>query len=1168
MKRKFIFLLILSAILINNKSYSDNVVANSDEVVIDLNDNTMVSESGVEITNKSMRGLFYKLARNPATGEITFTNNALMNINQSTGNIKIETESGKFSPKNEKGEFYNNFAYINVGKITGAEPPNDKIYFGSPYIKYEDEKIYVENGWVTTDFKIVNFPDAPQKAAYHILSSEILVEPDKQLTLKKSDFFIGTKDIIPFKFPWFRANIRKGSKVPLFITFQSLDDYGTSTSMGFLYGNRKDKFRGGFAPKFADKMGILVGRWENWYRFDHIGETRLNIDDWLVYAKEKSAPKNKNDLSDYEKKNKRYKAELTHDYQGENGSFHFISQNSTRNMVGNLSDVMDKFDNNNIYSSLGLDRFKFDKNIGFYNLNANLFNLGNDKDLSFTGKMNLVSDKKAYGLLVYDKIDNISYNSTVDHDLYTNLLLIKNNNKYKFTTKYDYLYDMDPGSTRNDLMSRNERIGADLLLKKNGAFISYDKRRGDDYRNFSFWEEDINTSAKKRNVLGIDFSYTPTTIAKYEFNNFENIKASLGNHKIGSYVFTPSISYNFLDRKLDNTRDTYRTTILGTNRLAEFNRFENILYENTLERKIDFDLYNNNEIYRVTFGKKNSEIFSREGIFDGTYKKYKNKSKFYEVELGKKNIDLGNFAKFGINGRFRQDKFYDSQDKTNFINLKLNNDLFLYKSKNLDITNKIKIEIQKYKFSGNKNNEENRLFAKNNYIKIDNNLVFDGKSTTTNYDIGYKKDKDPYCEKNKKNEQLKMALGIKFDENTNLNLKYVDDKRFTSKTSTGENINDLSKKEYSINFETQKYDLGFSNTNIDFLGNNFSTIMDFKENINEHKIKIAYKFDNSKVSLFYAEGSDRLKTLDNRYLNRKNRMYSILYNIYGDVEQDFSATYKTYRYGNNRMEDDIRNTDVYGFSYAYRDKRFEQEELIKYATLEYEKPKNEITNNDIEQIKTILDRKNNFYKQFELTRIKDETFRIGNYKKTLSAFINFEKNNKRYSQTGNLGNSLSKFSGGMTLSYNRVGVGYKFIEKASWKNSSGSYKWSKDTKEHEMSIYAKIGKPSESWKIKTYAMFYDNKNDTTNRKNRKGALDSIGIEIGKEIGFYEWAISYENRYKISSKDYEWRVGIHFTLLTFPNNSLFGIGAKNLGDMSSTKPDGYLLDRPSQLKNSY
>ena len=62
---------------------------------------------------------------------------------------------------------------------------------------------------------------------------------------------------------------------------------------------------------------------------------------------------------------------------------------------------------------------------------------------------------------------------------------------------------------------------------------------------------------------------------------------------------------------------------------------------------------------------------------------------------------------------------------------------------------------------------------------------------------------------------------------------------------------------------------------------------------------------------------------------------------------------------------------------------------------------------------------------------------------------------------------------------------------------------------------------------------------------------------------------FVNRFlKNSVADYEWRVGVHFTLLTFPNNSLFGIGAKNRGGTASTKPDGYLLDRPSQLKNSY
>ena len=49
-------------------------------------------------------------------------------------------------------------------------------------------------------------------------------------------------------------------------------------------------------------------------------------------------------------------------------------------------------------------------------------------------------------------------------------------------------------------------------------------------------------------------------------------------------------------------------------------------------------------------------------------------------------------------------------------------------------------------------------------------------------------------------------------------------------------------------------------------------------------------------------------------------------------------------------------------------------------------------------------------------------------------------------------------------------------------------------------------------------MFYDNKNDATSSRNRKKTLDSIGVEIGKEMGYYEWAVSYENRYKTSSRD--------------------------------------------------
>ena len=118
------------------------------------------------------------------------------------------------------------------------------------------------------------------------------------------------------------------------------------------------------------------------------------------------------------------------------------------------------------------------------------------------------------------------------------------------------------------------------------------------------------------------------------------------------------------------------------------------------------------------------------------------------------------------------------------------------------LIDKFKAEIQKYNFSGNKKNEEGRLITKSDYIKFDNNLIFDGVTTTT-YDIGYKSSKNPYGKKNKNSEQFTTGLGIKFDEDTNLNLKYTDDKRFTSKTNSGKNVNDLSMKQYSINFETK-----------------------------------------------------------------------------------------------------------------------------------------------------------------------------------------------------------------------------------------------------------------------------------------------------------------------------------------------------------------------------
>lgn len=260
MKRKSLLFFILAILSLN--SYSEKITSETDEVVIDLNNNTLVAENGVAVTNGNIHGLFYNLERDPVTESIKFKDNALINIVQESGNIKIETETGTVDRLQEKGEFYNNFAYINVAKSTGAEAPNDKIYIGSPYIKYENENIYMKDGWFTTDFSIINNPKEPMRAGYHLFSKDTLIEPDKQITFKDTNLFIGKRDIIPFDFPWFRVNIRQGSLVPLFPTLTSTDDYGVEVSVGVLYGNRKDKFKGGFAPKFADKTGWMIGRWK------------------------------------------------------------------------------------------------------------------------------------------------------------------------------------------------------------------------------------------------------------------------------------------------------------------------------------------------------------------------------------------------------------------------------------------------------------------------------------------------------------------------------------------------------------------------------------------------------------------------------------------------------------------------------------------------------------------------------------------------------------------------------------------------------------------------------------------------------------------------------------------------------------------------------------------
>ena len=95
-------------------------------------------------------------------------------------------------------------------------------------------------------------------------------------------------------------------------------------------------------------MGFLVGRWENWYKTEKFGTMKLDIDDWLVYSKEDSIDKSKatdGELLSHEEREKRYRINYTHEYNGEKGKLYFNTINATYNMIPRLDDIVIDYTN-------------------------------------------------------------------------------------------------------------------------------------------------------------------------------------------------------------------------------------------------------------------------------------------------------------------------------------------------------------------------------------------------------------------------------------------------------------------------------------------------------------------------------------------------------------------------------------------------------------------------------------------------------------------------------------------------------------------------------------------------------------------------------------------------------------------------------------------------------
>lgn len=180
---------------------------------------------------------------------------------------------------------------------------------------------------------------------------------------------------------------------------------------------------------------------------------------------------------------------------------------------------------------------------------------------------------------------------------------------------------------------------------------------------------------------------------------------------------------------------------------------------------------------------------------------------------------------------------------------------------------------------------------------------------------------------------------------------------------------------------------------------------------------------------------------------------------------------------------------------------------------------------------------------------------FGDYRRSFDIRLTLESKDDMREQEG-YWDSLSKIETAVFYSQNRIGLGYTFTQEADGTNKDD---WKVTEREHEFSFHAKIGRPSEGWRLKSYVQFYDNIDGTYGDGSGRRFFDEAGVEIGKEMGYYEWSLAYVREYSISTRDYEWKTALQFTLLTFPDKRLFAVGAK--GDSkpdSQAKPDVHVF----------
>lgn len=1208
MKKKIYLLLALMLVCMKALS-EDKVIENEPnkkesetEVEISLDNESVTSTNGIDVIYGANKFKVFNVRRDEPKNRMYIDGDFTLDSYQPMGDIRIEARDGEALLDGTKAVFGKSFGYMEVGKVTGAEAPNDKIYFGGEKTKFDNGVVLLKNAWLTTDPKVNENRDLTG-LGYYLQSDKIKIEPDKQVTLTYSDLFIQDFDVMPFTFPWYRFNIRQGSEVPLFPMWGDEDDYGWTISTGVLYESKDNRFRGGFAPKFGDQMGFLIGRMENWYDTGTYGESRLNITDLLVHKKGDQKIDSETGRPDASHDD-RWSIDYTHEYEGNYGHFNFGVQSMTYNMNENLKDIIEDYDAQGKFYHYDkkTGEYKNDKDkqplgeipsmgdySNFYTLDTGLTGLGLRKDISLDAKVKLTDDKKAYQYIVTDQIDDLGYDAQVDNDLFSEVSLVKDNEDYKLSGYYNYLYDMDPGSSKDDLQSRAEDFGFGFEDKRNKISFSYDEANGDKYRRLNSWERNPDLSELKHTgSYGLEADYVPWTVSQYDIYDSRKLSTAFGEYKLtDSTAFKTGYDFTFAEKELNLENDPMRENVFGKDsRWSQYNRFENIVYEKTREDRAYAALYTGLADLTFAGGQFEETVISREGLNGITgYRTYKNNSDFYEFGIAKNNIGLGYLGEISLFGNIRQDEYTsgkyngtDTEDNdkstryqgglTHKITL-LDNSDNVNRWADIGLDNEFTLFWQDYKYDGdNESQEYGRFINKENVSKFGDKIAFEFGNTETVYTGEYTVKERPVNDE-KTGEIFKNKVDFLIDGDKAFSAYYNNDERYVSEYVINSNDfnplsnnykNDLGYKDYGTNIYLGNHEFYYKNQSIDFEDKHFEKGL-LDEKIRENVFGYTYSFDENRLNFEYTEGKDSASVGNDDVLDINNKTYAVSYLNGGEIEHSYGVKYEDYQgnYKQNMTGDFLTNynSNVITLRYGFKDKRLSEAELSKYARKEYGKEAGELTAQDINNIRTILENRNSV--GFNLNSVMDNKVNFGDYRRSFDARLTLESNDDRRHQEDYWG-SISNLEAAVFYSQNRTGFGYTFSQEADYSGDrTNPDNWKVTEREHEFSFHTKLGRPSEGWRLKTYIEFYDNIDGTYGDGTGRRFFDGIGVEIGKEMGYYEWSVAYMREYSITTRDYEWKAALQFTLLTFPDKRLFGIGAKGgSAEGEQTKPDVHVF----------